>query len=192
QGLPGLGAYTRNAILSQAFDRRLPILEANTQRVLSRLFGRSDDPSRGPARRWLWRAAEALLPAQSAGEFNQALMELGALVCTPREPRCAACPLAERCVARRLGKQGEMPARTPPPAVTLVREAAVVVRRQGHVLLVQRPATGRWANMWEFPHGELREGETAAQAAARLVRELAGVEAEVGEELATIKHGVTR
>src|SRR5205814_6405367 len=94
---PGLGPYTTNAVLSQAFDRRLPILEANSQRVLSRLFGRADDPRRGPARRWLWRAAEALLPREHVGGFNQALMELGALVCTPAAPRCGACPLAARC-----------------------------------------------------------------------------------------------
>ena len=93
-GLPGLGRYTRNAVLSQAFDRRLPILEANSRRVLARLFGRTGDPSRGPEQRWLWAAAEALLPARRAGDFNQALMELGRLVCTPAAPRCADCPLA--------------------------------------------------------------------------------------------------
>jgi len=81
-GLPGLGRYTRNAVLSQAFDRRLPILEANSVRVLTRLFGRTGDPRRGPEQRWLWAAAEALLPSRRAGDFNQALMELGALVCS--------------------------------------------------------------------------------------------------------------
>src|SRR6185312_6428707 len=84
--LPGFGRYTCNAVLSQAFDRRLPILEANSQRVLSRLFARREDPRQGPARRWLWQAAETLLPARRVGEFNQALMELGALVCTPTAP----------------------------------------------------------------------------------------------------------
>src|SRR5947199_2090412 len=99
-GLPGFGRYTCNAVLSQAFDLRLPILEANSQRVLSRLFGRADDPRQGPARRWLWQAAADLLPARRAGAFNQALMELGALVCTPSAPRCDDCPLAAQCVAR--------------------------------------------------------------------------------------------
>ena len=86
-------------MLSQAFGRRLPILEANSQRVLSRLFGRAEDPRRNPARRWLWQAAEELLPARRSGAFNQALMELGALVCTPAAPRCPDCPLASRCAA---------------------------------------------------------------------------------------------
>src|SRR5207244_9568055 len=139
--------------LSQAFDLRLPILEANSQRVLCRVFGRTEDPARGPLRRWLWRSAEELLPRKRVGEFNQALMELGALVCTPAAPRCDECPLRSRCVARATGRQEEIPARTPRPAVTEVSEAAVVVRRGEELLLVQRPAAGRWANLWEFPHG---------------------------------------
>jgi A/G-specific adenine glycosylase len=191
-GLPGFGEYTRNAVLSQAFDLRLPILEANSQRVLSRLFGREEDPRQGPARRWLWQAAEAVLPAKKVGEFNQALMELGALVCTQTAPRCAECPLAPRCSARKQGRQEQIPARTSPPAVTLVRESAVVVRRAGRVLLVQRPAKGRWASLWEFPHGPVAEGESHEEAAGRLVTELTGVKARLGGEILTLEHGVTR
>jgi A/G-specific adenine glycosylase len=191
-GLPGLGRYTANAVLSQAFDARLPILEANSQRVLSRLFGRADDPRQGPARAWLWHAAEALLPRRGCGEFNQALMELGALVCTPQAPRCGACPLAPHCVARAKGLQECIPARTPPPATTAVEEAALVVRKGGRVLLVQRPPDGRWASLWEFPHGELRAGESHAEAAARLGAELTGLTLRPGPELATVRHGITR
>src|SRR5579885_1721505 len=171
--LPGLGRYTVGAILSQAFDRRLPVLEANSLRVLCRLFGRADDPRRGPARRWLWQAAEDLLPHRRVGDFNQALMELGALVCTPTAPRCEACPLADDCVARRLGRQDEIPAKAPPPAITEVREAAVVVRRGADVLLAQRPeSASRWANLWEFPHGPVgdRESHEAAARAGRARR----------------------
>ncbi len=120
-GLPGLGRYTRNAVLSQAFDRRLPILEAYSRRVLARLFGRTGDLSRGPEQRWLWAAAEALLPPRRAGNFNQALMELGALVCTPAAPRCPECPLAGDCAARRLGRQESIPARTRPSELVSLR-----------------------------------------------------------------------
>src|SRR2546421_8433267 len=88
RGLPGIGRYTLGAVLSQAFDRRLPILEANSQRVLCRLLGETEDPRRGAVRRRLWSAAETLLPDHRVGDFNQALMELGALVCTPTAPRC--------------------------------------------------------------------------------------------------------
>jgi A/G-specific adenine glycosylase len=192
-GLPGLGEYTRNAVLSQAFDLRLPILEANSARVLSRLLGRPADPRQGPARRSLWRAAAELLPRRDVGEYNQALMELGALVCTNTAPACDRCPLAPRCEARRQGRQEEIPARTPPPATTFVRESAVVIRRGGVVLLAQRRAdAGRWAGLWEFAHGPLAEGESHEQAALRLARELAGLEVRLGPELTTIVHGVTR
>ncbi len=191
--LPGLGRYTVGAILSQAFDRRLPVLEANSLRVLCRLFGRADDPRRGPARRWLWQAAEDLLPHRRVGDFNQALMELGALVCTPTAPRCEACPLADDCVARRLGRQDEIPAKAPPPAITEVREAAVVVRRGADVLLAQRPeSASRWANLWEFPHGPVGDRESHEAAALRLARELAGLDVALGPELLTLRHGVTR
>jgi A/G-specific adenine glycosylase len=191
-GLPGLGRYTCNAVLSQAFDRRLPILEANSQRVLSRLFGCADDPRQPAARRWLWRAAEAILPRREVGTFNQALMELGALVCTPAAPRCEQCPLAARCVARQQGRQESIPARTPPPEVVPIREAAIVVRRGPQVLFVQRPPAGRWAGMWEFPHGPLGEGESHEEAASRLLHQLTGLHAKVGSELVTIRHSITR
>jgi A/G-specific adenine glycosylase len=119
-------------------------------------------------------------------------MELGSLVCTPTAPQCDECPLSARCVARALGRQEEIPARTPRPAVTEVSEAAVVVRRDGRRLLVQRPPTGRWANMWEFPHGPRTDGETPAAAAVRLAAELTGLDVRFGRELRTLRHGVTR
>jgi A/G-specific adenine glycosylase len=190
--LPGLGRYTCNAVLSQAFDRRLPILEANSQRVLSRLFGRSEDPRRGAARRWLWQAAEDILPAHGVGAFNQAIMELGALVCTPNAPRCAECPLVSRCLAHRLGQPEAIPARAPQPETIRIREVAIVVRRGEQVLLVQRPPQGRWAGLWEFPHAPLADGESHDSAAVRRLRELTGLEAQPGAELLTIRHVITR
>jgi len=188
--LPGIGRYTVGAILSQAFDQRLPILETNSERVLCRLFGRGDDPKRGPARRWLWDMAEALLPFKRTGEFNQALMELGALVCTPTAPRCSKCPLAKLCKAQRLGIQEEIPPRGPAPGPVAVLAVAVVIRRGQRLLLVQRPDDGRWAGLWEFPHTNLRARETHDDAAARLVGELLGIEAEIESELLTLHHSV--
>jgi A/G-specific adenine glycosylase len=191
--LPGFGRYTCNAVLSQAFDRQLPILEANSQRVLSRLFARREDPRRGEARRWLWRAAEELLPRKRAGAFNQALMELGALVCTPTVPKCDTCPLDGICAARRLGLQESIPARAIAPAVTAVREAAVVIWRDGRVLLAQRPANAsRWAGLWEFPHGPLLDDESPADAARRIAKELTGIRTRPTAELETVRHTITR
>jgi A/G-specific adenine glycosylase len=190
--LPGVGRYILGAVLSQAFDRRLPIVEANSQRVLCRFFGRQDDPRSGPARRWLWETASLLLPARRVGEFNQALMELGALVCTPAAPRCSACPLAKHCAARLQGLQETIPLRAGPPNIVYVREVAVVVRRGCRVLLAQRPAQGRWAGLWEFPHGSLAAHESHEGGALRLLGELTGLAGDLGPELLTIRHGVTR
>jgi A/G-specific adenine glycosylase len=190
--LPGLGRYTLGAVLSQAFDRRLPIIEANSQRVLCRLLGRAEDPRSGPVRRWLWQAAETLLPARRVGDFNQALMELGALVCTPVSPGCNACPLRGLCLARRLGLQDSIPPRSARPESMAVDESAVVVSRGRHVLLVHRPDAGRWPGMWEFPHDSLGSGESYEAAAERLVVQLTGLRARLGAELLTVRHGVTR
>jgi A/G-specific adenine glycosylase len=190
QALPGVGRYILGAVLSQAFDRRLPILEANSERVLCRLLGQTEDPRRGAVRRWLWQTAEALLPARRVGAFNQALMELGALVCVPVAPRCVHCPLAAMCQARRLGLQESIPARTQAPAEIAIQEVAVVVRRGSRVLLVQRPENGRWAGLWEFPHGPLAAHEAHEAAAARILAELTGLQATLGPELLTVRHSI--
>jgi A/G-specific adenine glycosylase len=190
--LPGLGRYTVNAILSQAFDRRVPILEANSRRVLCRLLGIDQDPRRAEVDKLLWESAENLLPRRKgAGRFNQALMELGALVCTPRKPMCSDCPLSRHCVARRQGRQEEIPVRTVPPKIEEVDDLALVIRRKDQVLIVQRPAVGRWAGLWEFPHHELTPGESHLQAAKRLLERME-LRAELGAELVTIRHAVTR
>jgi A/G-specific adenine glycosylase len=193
RALPGVGRYTLGAILSQAFDRRFPILEANSARVLSRLFACPDDPRTGPVQRWLWETAERILPRRQVGAFNQALMELGALVCTPRRPRCADCPVAGLCAARAAGLQEAIPPKPAAAAPTRITEAAVVIRRGKDVLLVQRPAdASRWANLWEFPHGELGDGESPRAAGRRVVRTLTGLRVRLGSELLTVRHGVTR
>jgi A/G-specific adenine glycosylase len=191
--LPGVGRYILGAVLSQAFDRRLPIVEANSARVLCRLFAQNGDTGSTAVRRWLWERAEDVLPKRRVGDFNQALMELGALVCTPTAPDCNSCPLKNDCAARKRGLQADIPRKSAAPTPTDVREVAVVVRHGTRVLLVRRPADARrWQNMWEFPRGELSAGETYDAAASRLLTPLTGVEAELGPELATIRHGVTR
>jgi A/G-specific adenine glycosylase len=190
--LPGVGRYILGAVLSQAFDRPIPILEANSLRVLCRLFGLRSNPRSGPAQRRLWDLSRRLVPARRAGDFNQALMELGALVCTPAVPRCRLCPLARQCAAHREGLEDVIPIRPDPPDVEEVAEAAVVVRRGSRVLLVQRPPDGRWGGMWEFPHGSLEPGEVPEEGAVRLLAGLTGIRAGLGPEILTLRHGVTR
>lgn len=190
--LPGVGRYILGAVLSQAFDRKLPIVEANSLRVLARLFGYPGDPRTGEGKAWVWIAAEAMLPDARVGDFNQAMMELGALVCTPTSPSCGKCPLASACVAFREGKQNAIPPRKAAVEITEVKEVGIVIRNGSRVLLCRRPANARWANMWEVPHEVQRESESAAEAAVRIAKELTGLVVDVREELLTIKHGVTR
>lgn len=189
--LPGFGRYTANAVLSQAYDQRLPILEANSTRVLCRLLGVRDDPKSGATQQLLWRAAEELLPRRNIGQFNQSLMELGALVCTPTNPTCSHCPLRARCEARRLGAQAEIPRAVARPKALVVDEVAVVLWDEGRVLLAQRPPRGRWANMWEFPHMERNFMEGDLAAGERLLSAL-GLRGRLRRELTTVRHSVTR
>jgi A/G-specific adenine glycosylase len=191
--LPGVGRYILGAVLSQAFDRKLPIVEANSLRVLTRLFGYQGDPREGTGKAWVWAAAEAVLPEKRPGDFNQALMELGALVCTPIAPRCGDCPLAASCIANREGLQEQIPPKKKPRAITEVYEVGVVIRDGGRVLLCRRPAdAARWQNMWEVPHAARADGEDDAAAATRIAKELTGLDVTAGPHLTTIKHGVTR
>ena len=159
--LPGIGRYTAGAILSIAFDARQPILEANTTRLLCRLVAYRGDPASAPGQKLLWAAAEAVLPRRGVGRFNQALMELGSMVCVPRGPRCGECPVASLCRAHELGIEAQVPALKPKPPAIARREAAVVVRRGGRVLLVRCPEGQRWAGLWDFPRFAVQSSDTS-------------------------------
>ncbi len=194
--LPGIGRYTAGAILSIAFDQPQPILEANTSRLFSRLLAWPGDPASAAGQKLGWATAAALLPRRGAGRFNQALMELGSEVCRPRAPRCDVCPVAPLCRAKAEGLQLQIPPPKAKPATRAVREAAVVVRRRGRVLLVERPQGGRWAGLWDFPRFPLDGPAAKPQAEGRQlidgVRRLTGVRVRMGRHLQTFKHGVTR
>jgi A/G-specific adenine glycosylase len=191
--LPGIGRYTAGAILSIAFDQSEPILEANTFRLLSRLIAFRGDPQSPAGRQVLWQLAEELVPARGAGTFNQALMELGGQVCTPRAPRCHECPLRSLCQAQQAGLQETTGRAAVKPPSTAVREAAVVVRRAQRVLLVERGEGGRWAGLWDFPRFPL-SGKPAnlADEARQALDDRFGLEVAPLEPLVTLKHSVTR
>ena len=197
RSLPGIGPYTAGAILSIAHDDPYPILEANTVRLYCRLLAFRDDPSTQTARKRLWQFAQQLVPPRDAGLLNQALMELGSLVCTPRAPDCAACPLRDLCPTRSAGLQDQIPAATKKVRYEDVREAVVVVRRGPRVLVRQRSADERWAGMWDFPRFAWKPGKPSDcdpphQWLVSQVRELTRVTVDVEQQLAVIKHGVTR
>jgi A/G-specific adenine glycosylase len=196
--LPGIGRYTAGAILSIAFDARQPILEANTLRLLSRLSAYRGDPRRPEGERHLWSLAADLLPRRASGTFNQALMELGSQVCLPRNPRCEECPAISLCPTYRDGLQALIPLPASKPRIEAVREAAVVVRRRGRVLLMERREGGRWAGLWDFPRfglpDALRDADEAelGEHFALRVAAITGIAIAPRSKLTTLKHGVTR
>lgn len=190
--LPGVGRYIQGAVLSQAFDLRLPILEANTKRVLARVFAHAGDLGAKPTQDWLWNKAEEILPKKRVGDFNQALMELGALICTPRNPKCEKCPIVKQCRAFEEGLQETLPITSKKMLPTTVEEVAVVLRDGAKYLLCQRPEKGRWSRMWEFPHLALEPDETNVEAVKRLLQDFLNLRARLGKELTVVEHTVTR
>lgn len=192
RALAGVGPYTAAAIASLAFAVPAALVDGNVSRVLARWFAIEVDVSKGAGNRDVWRRAEGLMqdPAANAdpGSWNQALMELGATVCTPRKPSCAICPVATGCLARRSGRELELPAprkRGKPVAVTA---AYAVITHRDEVLLAKRPETGRWAGLWEPPGCE---GEQAKQQLTALVQTLGQPPTEPVTELVhTLTHRI--
>ncbi|MRN55544.1 A/G-specific adenine glycosylase [Paenibacillus monticola] len=167
--LKGVGPYTAGAILSIAFNRPEPAVDGNVMRVLSRYFLLEDDIAKGPTRVKMEYLAAELIPEGEAMHFNQALMELGALVCTPKSPRCLPCPVMEHCAARLAGCETSLPVKTKAkPPRPEERLAALIEGRGAHagrVLIRQRPASGLLARMWELPHWPAPPAEGAAPSA---------------------------
>ena len=184
--LPGIGRSTAGAILALACGQRHPILDGNVKRVLCRHRGISEWPGRSATLARLWALAEALTPAARVGAYTQAIMDLGATLCRRGRPACGSCPVAADCVARREGRQAELPASRPRRARPLRHAVMLVVRdSDGRVLLRRRPADGLWGGLWGLP--ELAAGEDpAAWCAGRLGCQPAGV-----SPLAPLRHGFT-
>lgn len=177
QALPGIGPYTAGAVGSIALGLDAPVVDGNVERVLCRVNAWAEDPARIKAR--LWAEAARHLPRGEAGDYNQALMELGATVCAPRAPRCVVCPLAPGCAGR--GDPERYPAKAPKSPIPETRWTAVVAWDEGRLLLARRPATGLLGGLWEPPMGE---GEDpAAMLRARL-----GMRVEAVEEVGTVIH----
>ena len=167
--LPGVGRYTAGAIASVAYDLRVPILDGNVARVLTRWEAISDD-SRGPAvRERLWSLAEAILPRRRCGHFNQSLMELGATVCTPKSPACAVCPVARWCEARIRRLTDSIPRPAVRAKARRMHMAVALMVSAGKVLLRRRPADGLWGGLWE-PPSQVAESPDSLPAARRLLR----------------------
>ncbi len=150
--LSGIGESTANAIVAQAHDRRAPILDGNVKRVLARHAGISGWPGRSAVTKRLWQESETRTPGDRACDYTQAIMDLGAMLCTPRNPACESCPVSADCVARLQSRVHELPEKKPRrerPRRKVV--LALVENRQGEILLERRPPAGIWGGLWSLP-----------------------------------------
>ncbi|MEA2736234.1 MAG: A/G-specific adenine glycosylase [Humisphaera sp.] len=148
--LPGVGRYTAGAVASIAFDCRAPIVDGNVARVICRIDRIESDPREKQTLETIWQRAGQILPSSRCGDFNSALMELGATVCTPRNPKCLICPVREHCEAQAAGVQEQIPPVKKSKPTPLLRRDVLCIRDGQRWLIEQRPAKGRWAGMWQF------------------------------------------
>ena len=197
RALPGVGRYIAGAILSFAFDRPAPIVEANTQRVLARWLAWGEDLKSTRSQARLWEAAAGMVPESGAGAFNQAFMELGALICIPRTPLCLACPVAKECRSREMGVQDRIPLAAPRVPPKDVSESCAIISRMGKILIVRRGPGRLWEHFWEFPTIHVAGTDPAARSfgeavdLAEGIRRLTGVRADLDPVSTTIRFGVT-
>ncbi|MDX1440396.1 MAG: A/G-specific adenine glycosylase [Rubricoccaceae bacterium] len=189
KSLPGIGAYTSAAILSLAFGQPFAVLDGNVIRVLSRVFAVDEDVRATRTRRLLQAVADKLIDPNSPGAVNEALMELGATICSPRKPLCSACPLSAVCLAYRQNLVDELPFTSPRKPVPHYHIAVGIVRNAtGEVLIQKRPENAMLGGLWEFPGGKQEENETPSETCKRELYEEVGLDLNVEEKVATIHH----
>lgn len=190
--LPGIGEYSAGAILSIAYGQTLPALDGNVRRILCRLFAIRKPADDAKAQKQLRRLAALLIPARHPGDFNQALMDLGATICKPKNPECFRCPAAGLCRARIKNLQNVLPLTRRAAAIPHRLTVAAVIRdSKGRFLVVQRPASGLLASLWKLPGGFVQDGEKAENALKQCVKEELGISIRLGHHLASINHAYT-
>jgi A/G-specific adenine glycosylase len=191
--VPGVGRYTAGAVTSIAFGAKAPVVDGNVMRVLCRMYALAGNPLKAPLAGRLWELAESLLVGGAPGDVNQALMELGATVCTPKAPKCPDCPWQSRCRALAQGEAQRYPELPERPKPTQVVMACAVLSRKDSVLLARAPEDApRWASMWLFPTVLLaREGD-ATLALGRELLDRYGIRGRSVTKLGVFKHAVTR
>jgi A/G-specific adenine glycosylase len=188
RALPGVGDYIAAAVLSIAFDRPHAVVDGNVKRVLARLLTISAPVNQGGAHSIFQAAADRLLARRRPGDFNQAMMELGALVCTPTSPNCPICPLVRFCVAHREGTVARYPRRLDSRPVPEVQIAVGVVFKNGRVLITRRPEQGLLGGLWEFPGGKLRKDESPGAACVREIKEEVNLDVTLEQPLTQVRH----
>lgn len=210
--LPGIGAYTAGAIASIAFGKPEPVLDGNVMRVLSRVFVVKEPVDQMRGRNKLWEIARDLLvgagfiPPEGAmncaptsrrlnrlyGDFNQALMELGAMVCLPENPRCPVCPLQKLCKAHRLKREEDFPVKSRRQKLEKLRTLAAVIWKRGDVLIEKQPLEKRWGGLWAFPHWVHRNGKSELEFLDGQTKKNLGIQIKKWRPLSEIHHGFTK
>ncbi len=188
KSLPGIGRYTAGAVLSIAFGKKYAVLDGNVMRVLTRYFGIRKNISLPETQKELWTLAESLLPDHNTGDYNQALMELGATICTPKNPRTDECPLKKTCQAHRMHIEEQLPVKTKSAATPHFHIGAGVIWNKDKILISQRPLKGLLGGLWEFPGGKQEKGESIAETVKREIKEELGINVQVGKKLLSIDH----
>ncbi len=193
QSLPGIGRYTAAAIASLAYGEDVPVLDGNVIRVMTRLYNIAEDITQQSTLNRLWELAAALVPAGEAGPYNEALMELGRVICRPRRPACSRCPLQAHCQAYRAGLQEQRPIRARRAPVPHYNVVAGVISgtAQGRYLIARRRPEGLLGGLWEFPGGKQEDGESRPEALQRELKEELDITVEVGEFLVRVRHAFT-
>jgi A/G-specific adenine glycosylase len=189
--LPGIGRYTAGAIASIAFGRQEPIVDGNVKRILCRVFRLHGDTRSQEIQQQLWALAADLVPMRSPGEFNQAMMELGATLCQRQRPNCPACPLSKLCLAHEHQEQDQLPRRAPKKSVPHKIVAIGIIVHRGKVLIDKRRPEGLLGGLWEFPGGKPEVGESLEVALKREVKEELNINIKVGPHLTTVRHAYT-
>jgi A/G-specific adenine glycosylase len=190
-GLPGIGRYTAGAILSIAFNLDFPAVDGNVARIFSRLFDVAAPLGDRESQRVLWSIAGGVLPKGKARSFNQALMDLGALVCTPRNPSCSRCPVSAHCQALQMGVVSLRPIVQRSRDILPIHTAVGILGRQGKVFIQKRAPSGLMPHLWEFPGGKIQGEETPEEALVREFREELELNIRVLQKIAVIRHQYT-
>ena len=189
--LPGVGDYIAAAVLSIAFHRPYPVVDGNVKRVLARLYKIHAPVNQSGSDKQFRKAAAKLLDSRRPGIFNQAMMELGALVCKPRNPMCDACPLTRICRAYQARQVADFPKRKKLKTTPQYHIAVGVVYKNGKVLITRRKSEGLLGGLWEFPGGKIKDGESAQAACIREIKEEVNLNVEIDRHLTQVKHAYT-
>ena len=190
--LPGIGRYSSGAILSIAFKKPKPVLDGNVIRVLTRLYAIEADVRLHQTLERLWALADSLLHKKFPGDFNQGMMELGALICKPQKPNCPACPLNSHCKAFKTKEVLRFPVITKREKTEKIRVAAGILWRDKKVFIQRRPLKGRMGGLWEFPGGKIEKDESPEQGLLRELNEELGIQGEILGKRKVILHSYTR